>query len=97
MAKVTMSFTLDDETDRDLACWLSGLPRRKRSEEIRKALRKSLQVGQERGGATIGDVYQAVRDLERKLQNGAAVAASTVEGDWDEPPEAAASLETLGL
>ena len=94
MAKVTMSFTLDDETDRDLVRWLSKLQKGKRSEEIRQALRAGLEHG---SSVTIEDVYQAVQQLERKLQNGAVAKGPPSGDDWDEPPEAAAALEKLGL
>ena len=94
MAKVTVSFTLDGEADRDLVHWLDRLPKGKRSEAVREALREHLG----RGGVTLGDVYQAVKDLERKLQAGAVVAcaAPVQEDDWDEPPDAAAALDALG-
>ena len=94
MAKVTVCFTLDNEQDRDLVRWLDGLHKRKKSEAIREALRSHLG----RGSVTIGDVYQAVRELERKLQTGAAVsAASHPSEEWDEPADIAAALDGLGL
>jgi len=95
MATVTVSFTVDGEKDRDLVRWLDGLARRKRSEAIRQALRAHL--GQ--GGVTLGDVYQAVKALERKLGT-SVVVASTSLSDRDEPdapPDVLAALDSLGV
>jgi hypothetical protein len=93
MAKVVVSFAVDSEKDRDIVRWLDGLPRRKRSEAIREALRGHLG----RGAVTLGDVYQAVKNLGRKLEAGAVVlgGASPSSEEWDEPPEAAAALDAL--
>jgi hypothetical protein len=95
MATVTVSFTVDGEKDRDLVRWLDGLPRRKRSEAIRQALRAHLG----RGGVTLGDVYQAVKALERRLDTGVLVAsASPFDRDEpDAPPDVLAALDSLGL
>ena len=93
MATVTVCFTVDNDDDHDLVRWLDGLPKRKRSEAIRETLR----AGLDRGGVTLGDVYQVVKGLERRLQNGAVVNSLTPEPmhDWDEPVEAAAALDSL--
>ena len=93
MATVTVCFTVDNDEDRDLVRWLDSLPKRKRSDAIRKTLR----AGLDRGGVTLGDVYQVVKGLERRLQNGAAIASPSPEPtcDWDEPLEAAAALDSL--
>ncbi|MCP4537816.1 MAG: hypothetical protein GY832_11790 [Chloroflexi bacterium] len=49
-------------------------------------------------GVSLGDVYQAVRALERKLESGTiAIRTGTAEGEtWDEDPELAAALTGLG-
>jgi hypothetical protein len=93
MATVTVCFTVDSDEDRDLVRWLDGFPKRRRSEAIRKTLR----VGLDRGGVTLGDVYQAVKSLERRLQNGvvAALPAEGTSSEYDEPAEAAAALDAL--
>ena len=95
MATVTVSFALDDQQDRDLLRWLDSLPKRGKSEAIRDALRAHLG----RGGITLGDVYQAVKELERKLQNGASVAHTpALPADVpEEPPDVAEALDKLGL
>ncbi len=87
--RVTKSISLDTEADRDILRWLDA--QSNASEAIRMAIRVYLG----RGGVTLGDVYQAVRDLDRKLRCSVAVAPDTE--DWEEPPEAARALETLGL
>ncbi|MBU0513918.1 MAG: hypothetical protein KJ621_04030 [Proteobacteria bacterium] len=96
MATVTVSFTLDSETDRDLVRWLAALPRRQKSAMIRDTLR----VGLARGDLTLGDVYQAIKEVERKLARGVVVAGGAPAGaaprDWpDEPADAAAALDAL--
>jgi hypothetical protein len=90
---VTVSFTLDPTEDRDLLRWLEKLPRGQKSAAIRAMLRAGL--GQ--GGVTLGDVYQAVKTLERKIQVGAVVTEGpAVDPDWpEEPPAAVAALDEL--
>jgi len=95
MATVTISFTVDSEKDRDLVRWLDGLPRRKRSEAIRQALRAHLA----RGSVTLGDVYQAVKVLERRLDTGLVVASPSRLDlrEPDAPPDVLEALDSLGL
>jgi hypothetical protein len=89
MSKVTICFTLDSDDDKDLARWLEVQDNR--SAAIREAIRE--HVG--RHSVTVGDVLQAVRNLERKLRGGSVV----IEGDqgeaYDEPPDVAAALDAL--
>jgi len=86
MGKVTISFTLDPDEDRDLIRWLESLPKRGRSRAIREALRAA------QGGITLGDIYNTLKAIERKL---AKVDLVANESSSDEPPEAAAALERL--
>jgi hypothetical protein len=95
MATVTVSFTLDDQADREIVQWLARLPKRRKSAAIRGALRQHLGKG-----IKLSDVYQAVREIDRKLATGAVVVG--VNGpsdaiDADEPPDVAAVLDNLGL
>ena len=85
MTTVTVRFALDDYQDRDLLRWLDGLPKGRKSEAIREALRSHISA---HTPITLGDVYQAVRELERTLQGGAFVAAGTVQEDGDAPDDA---------
>ncbi len=88
--KVIIPVSLDIEADRDILRWLEK--QGNRSKAIREAIREHLA----RGGVTLGDVYQAVKGLERKLQAGAVVIPSSGGGEeWDEPPDAAAALDAL--
>lgn len=95
MAKVVISFTLDPEEDAAILQWLKRYDRRQRSAAIRRALRDHLT-----GGVTLGDVYQAVKDLERalerKLKAGVTVQDTPADDGWIEPPDAAAALDALG-
>jgi len=96
MAKVTMSFSLDDQEDRAILRELEALPKGARSRAIREALGR--YYGQ--GRITLGDVYQKLTDLERSLEAGAAPRRRAPRGKADapqEPPEAAAALDELGL
>lgn len=88
--RVTVTFSLDSEHDRDLLQWLDGLPWRERSAAIRAALRRDLS-----SEVQLADVLAAVHDLGARLQWGAV--APTEETATDEPPEAAAALDELGL
>jgi hypothetical protein len=91
VAKITVSFTLDDKTDSDIARWLTSLPHGYKSEHIRETLR----IGLARGGVTLGDVYRAVKELDRKVQAGGAVVNPGPRQEGDEPPDAAAALDRL--
>ncbi len=88
-----ISFSVDRVADRDIIDWLDSLDRGEKSAAICDAIRE--HIG--RRGVTIGDVYQAVKDLERKVQAGAVVInAGGEDHDDEEPPEAAAALDALG-
>jgi hypothetical protein len=96
MPKVNVSFSVDDQADRDILNWLAHLPKRKKSEAIREALRAHLS-GQ---GVTLGDIYQAVREMDRKLAAGVVIGGVNEVSDTtnaDEPPDVAAALDNLGL
>jgi hypothetical protein len=90
MAKQTLSFTVDSETDKDVIRWLNR--QGNRSAAIRAAIRSQIE-----GGVTLGTVYQAVKTLERKLEAGVVIhgTGDVVQEEWDEPPEAAAALDAL--
>jgi hypothetical protein len=87
--KSFVTIALDSEADKDLIRWLGQQDNR--SAAVRAAIRAQIQGN----GVTLGDVYQAVRDLERKLKGGPVV----IEGDqgeaYDEPPDVAAALDAL--
>ena len=89
--RVTKTFSLSTEEDRDILRWLAA------QENASASIREAIRAYQGRGGVTIGDVYQAIKEVDRKLQNGVAVNTSPGGDACDEPPDAAAVLETLGL
>jgi hypothetical protein len=98
MTKVVMSFTLDSQNDRQILQYLQALPKGERSQAIRNAL--DAQIGGE--PTTLGDVYQAVKDLERKLASGPVLVQAGSPGisphePEDEPADVAANLDGLGL
>jgi len=91
--KAFVSLSLDTEADKDILRWLDR--QENRSAAIREAIRGHLG----RNGVTLGDVYRAVKELERKIETGAVVVAQGGDplagDDWDEPLEAAAALDAL--
>ena len=91
--KTFTNISLDTEADKDILRWLER--QENKSAAIRAAIRE--HIG--RNGITLGDVYRAVKDLERKLEAGAVVIAGGAgepESDsWDEPDDAAAALDAL--
>lgn len=96
MPALTVSFTMDSATDKDLVLWLERLPKGKRSETIRNTLRDGLG----RGGITHSDIYEAVKDLEEKIGT-SAVVVGTEQPDArpqnDIPPDIVNTLNGLGL
>jgi len=95
MTTVTVCFTVDSDRDRDLVRWLDRLPKGKRSEAIRQALRDGLAPT----GVTLGDVYQVVKALERKLDAGVIVTGDSGpdSNSEDAPADVMAALDSLGL
>ena len=92
--KVTVSFTLDSDKDRRILRWLKGLPKGEKSAAIREALDAHLGGG----GLTLADVYQAIKDLERKVGTGGLVLVQADrQTSADEPADVAANLDRLGL
>jgi len=90
----TYSFSVDEKSYPRVMRWLESFGRGERSREICKAL-DAWVSGQ---SVTHDDIYQAVRDLERKI--GQAPILSS-EGNHrevlEEPEDIAASLDNLGL
>lgn len=98
MAKVVVSFSLDNQKDKRILRHLNDLPKGERSQAIREAL--YLHIGG--GGITLADVYQAITDLDRRLGAGVMSAQNTGSGVRqpaleDEPDDVAANLDGLGL
>lgn len=90
--KTFVSFSLDTEADRDILRWLER--QENKSKTIRDALREHISGG----GVTLGDVYQAVQNLERKIATGVALVSAdpASEDEWSEPADVAATLDALG-
>lgn len=71
MARAIKSFSYDTIEDRDLAIKIDGLEHGELSREVRAALRQYWKL--ERTTATLGDVYKAVKAIERKLDAGVVI------------------------
>jgi hypothetical protein len=92
--KMIFSLVLSMQKDADIIRWLNTVDGSK-SEAIRAAIRAHMGTQ----GITLGDVYQAVREIDRKLARGAFVANTegSDAGDLpDEPPDIAVALDNLG-
>lgn len=91
---VTVSFTIDPERYSNVWRWLRGLPRGKKSQSICEALDSGLS----HGGVTIGDVYEAVKELERRLQAGAGLQLTELDDgpQWNGPTEHKDALDDIG-
>jgi hypothetical protein len=90
--KTFTNISLDTEADKDILRWLER--QENKSAAIRAAIRE--HIG--RNGISLGDVYRAVKELERKLEAGAIVVAggaSEAGEAWDEPDDAVAALDAL--
>lgn len=89
--KVVVSISLDTVGDGDILRWLGR--QENQSAAVREAIREHLG----RGGVTLGDVYQAVARIERRLEAGVVVGTGEQGAgeDWEEPAEAAAALDAL--
>lgn len=95
MAKVTGTFSLDSERDRDILRWLDACGNK--SDAIRRAIRASIG-----GGVTLGDLHQGISEIKRLLESGAIVQSRQTQGGapvQDNPLVAAAerALADLGL
>lgn len=93
---VTVCFTLSREFDGDIIAWLDSCPRREKSRNIRLALRAQL-AATGHGTITSDDIYQAVRDLERKLQAGAMLVKVNSQDKSTEPIDITNTLDNLGM
>ena len=90
--KTILSISLDSEADKDILRWVDSLDKGEKSAGIRDAIRAHIGGG----GVTLGDIFQAVKDLERKVQSGVVIhQASGDDLDDAEPAEAVAALDAL--
>ena len=93
MAKRIETFTFDDAEYPALARWLDNLPKRGKSKAIREALSSYLAHD-----VTLGDVYQAVLALERKIGQAPILSNGGNHNEVSEEPEDIANaLDNLGL
>jgi Arc/MetJ-type ribon-helix-helix transcriptional regulator len=96
MSQTIVSFTMNNEFDADLIRWVDSLPRRSKSRNIRLALRAQL-ASTGHGQISSMDIYQAVRDLERKLQAGAMLVKANTQDESSEPIDITNTLDNLGV
>lgn len=90
--KTVVTVSLDTEADKDILRWLDQ--QENRSAAMRAAIREHLGGG----GVTLGDVYQAVKEIERRIEAGVVVGRVQAGAgeSWEEPPDVAAALDALG-
>ena len=92
--KTVVPISLDIEADRDIIRWLDRQPPRKRSQAVRDVLHQHIS-----GSVSVGDVYEIVARIERKIERGVIVDSSPVGEDDDhhhEHPDVVAALDVLG-
>ena len=95
--RIQLRFSLDHEGDRDIVEYIESLPTHQRSATIRDALR----VHMRHDGVTIGDVYDAIKELKA---SGLAVRTqpkrpdlkSSVHSKAEVDPEILSALDNLG-
>jgi len=96
MATLTVSFSLDTESDADLAAWLDKHDRRARS----AAIREKLRAGIHQNSSSLADVLAELREIKRMLRSGAVAQAMPADAGQDDDPASAAvkgKLANLGL
>lgn len=81
MAKTTLTFSLDDQADRDVLAFFGGLPRREKSKTFRTLVRAYVEGANEpgMGSLTLGDLYQVLVEIKALLKQGARPATDDVE------------------
>ena len=72
MGKLTMAFSMDDETDRDIVAFFETLPRREKSRTFRAMARAYIEKLNDSmpGGLVLGDLYQMLVEIRRLLKRG---------------------------
>lgn len=91
MARQTITFVLDTKRDRDVLRWLQG--QENKSAAIRAAIRACL----EHEAITLGDVYEAILELQRRNWVPVSEPQASNAASSEEPPDVAAALDSLGL
>lgn len=96
--KVTLSFSLNSEQDRDILEFFKAQPGREKSKTFRDAMR--FYMGS--GSVTLSDLFQALGEIKRMLRSGALVANSDQEEDDPESDDplirkVESALDNLGL
>ena len=91
MPKVAYSFKLDTNENSRVIRWLEE--QTNKSDAIRDVLTEHVTTST---GVSLGDIYQAVKDLERKMRAGSVAIQANRDEDWHEDPDLAAALTSLG-
>jgi hypothetical protein len=92
--KTVVSFSLDVEADKTILLWLEH--QENKSAAIRGALQAHI-IGR---AVTLADIYRDVQEIRRKLDAGVVTVSGAGAADdagYDEPPDIAAALDSLGL
>ena len=91
MARAVKSFSYDTVDDRDLGVKIDALAHGELSAIVRVALR--LYWATESRSATVDDVYQIVRRIERKLEQGVIVSSTGATTEAADPGADVAGTE----
>jgi len=96
MAKITVSFTFDDQKFPRLVRWLNSLPVKGKSKAIREVLDAHVS-GKEL--ITMGDLHEEIKQIRGILESGNCLVSSSEpkNNGNDEPDDIAEALDNLGL
>ena len=101
MAKITLAFSVDSDTDADIVTWWDEMGEQgtNRSATIRAAIRNYKDTA----GLTLGDIFNELGEIHRLLRNGTVVNSDAGAPETDREPadpltrEAQAALDALGM
>ena len=91
MSKQPITFIVNTDRDQDILRWLG------RQDNKSAAIRDAIRAHLSGSDITLTDVYEAIQDLKRGGWGPASQAHSSVATHDNEPPDVAATLDSLGL
>jgi len=91
MSKQPITFIVNTDRDQDILRWLG------RQDNKSAAIRDAIRAHLSGGDITLADVYEAIQDLKCSSWRPAPRAQSSAATHDTEPPDVAATLDSLGL
>lgn len=81
MARVTLGFSVDSDTDADIIRWWEDLTAQKKNRSA--AVRAAIRAYKGTAGLTLGDVMNAIGDVKGMLRSGVVMQSNGEAGDGD--------------